>query len=166
MGLDGKVIIITGPAAGIGAATAKLFASRGAKLCLLDIDEAALKRVEADCRELGADVLALKCDVSLLSEMDEAISETIRRFDGIDILVNNGLDPIGNDLSDCTFEQFARHQINTAGYFELARLLRIERGTQLVPADETLVAHTPQGVRLLGKDHLGVSRLADVAAVL
>ena len=91
MGLDGKVVIITGPAAGIGAATAKLFAKRGAKLCLLDIDEDGLQRVEADCRELGADVLALKCDVSLLSEMDEAISETIRRFDGIEILVNNSI---------------------------------------------------------------------------
>ena len=67
MSLDGKVVIITGPAAGIGAATAKLFASEGAKLCLLDIDENNLKKVEADCRELGADVLALKCDVSLLS---------------------------------------------------------------------------------------------------
>ncbi len=45
MSLDGKVVIITGPAAGIGASTAKLFARKRAKLCLLDIDEAGLKRV-------------------------------------------------------------------------------------------------------------------------
>lgn len=91
MSLDGKVVIITGPAAGIGAATAKLFASEGAKLCLLDVDENNLKKVEADCRELGADVLALKCDVSLLPEIDDAIAEIIRQFDAIDILVNNAI---------------------------------------------------------------------------
>jgi len=91
MSLDGKVVIITGPAAGIGAATAKLFASEGAKLCLLDVDENNLKKVEADCRELGADVLALKCDVSLLPEIDNAIAEVIRQFEGIDILVNNAI---------------------------------------------------------------------------
>ena len=49
MSLDGKVVIITGPAAGIGAATARLFARRGANLCLLDIDEDGLKKVEGDC---------------------------------------------------------------------------------------------------------------------
>jgi len=91
MSLNGKVVIITGPAAGIGAAAAKLFASEGAKLCLLDVDEINLKKVEADCRELGADVLALKCDVSLLPEIDNAIAEVIQQFEGIDILVNNAI---------------------------------------------------------------------------
>lgn len=91
MSLNGKVVIITGPAAGIGAAAAKLFASEGAKLCLLDVDEINLKKVEADCRELGADVLALKCDVSHLPEIDNAIAEIIRQFEGIDILVNNAI---------------------------------------------------------------------------
>ncbi len=59
MSLDGKVSIITGAAAGIGAATARLFARRGANLTLLDIDEEGLKNVEADCRALGGGVLAL-----------------------------------------------------------------------------------------------------------
>ena len=41
----------------------------------------------------------------------------------VDILVNNGLEPTSQDLTTTTFEQFHRHQINTAGYFELARKL-------------------------------------------
>ena len=50
----------------------------------------------------------------------------------VDILINNGLEACSNDLTDCTFDQFLRQQINTAGYFELARTLRdhvVERHT-------------------------------------
>ena len=122
MSLDGKVVIITGPAAGIGAATAKLFASRGAKLCLLDIDGDSLQRVEADCRELGADVIALKCDVSLLSEMDKAISETIRRFDGIDILVNNAIFRAIKPFLEIEEDEFDKSLFtNIKGYFFFAQ---------------------------------------------
>ncbi len=72
MNLNGKVVIITGAAAGIGAATAKLFARRGASLTLLDIDEEGLRKVETECRSAGAGVLALTCDTSLLPELDRA----------------------------------------------------------------------------------------------
>ena len=56
MNLNGKVVIITGAAAGIGAATARLFARRGANLVLLDINEDGLLKVEAECRSAGAKV--------------------------------------------------------------------------------------------------------------
>ena len=91
MSVHGKVVIITGAAAGIGAATARLFARKGANLSLLDINGESLKKVEMDCEAFGAGVLALRCDVSLLPELDTAISETLRRFDGIDILINNAI---------------------------------------------------------------------------
>ena len=43
---------------------------------------------------------------------------------GIDIVVNNGLEIQGGDLTDVTFDEFHRHQRNNAGYFELARKVR------------------------------------------
>ena len=122
MSLDGKVVIITGPAAGIGAATAKLFASEGAKLCLLDIDENNLKKVEADCRELGADVLALKCDVSLIPEIDNAIAEIIQQFDGIDILVNNAIFRAIKPFLEVEEDDFDKALFtNIKGYFFFAQ---------------------------------------------
>jgi len=122
MSLDGKVVIITGSAAGIGAATAKLFARRGANLCLLDIDEDSLKKVETDCKDLGAGVLALRCDASLLSEIDKAITETIRRFDGIDILVNNAIFRAIKPFLEVEEEEFDKSLFtNIKGYFFLAQ---------------------------------------------
>lgn len=119
MGLKGKVVIITGAAAGIGAATARLFAREGADLTLIDIDEEGLKKVEAECQ---ADVLALKCDASLLPEIERAITETLNRFGGIDILVNNAIyRPIGPFL-EIEEEAFDRGLFtNIKGYFFFAQ---------------------------------------------
>ena len=114
MSLDRKVVIITGSAAGIGAATAKLFARRGANLCLLDIDEDGLKKVETDCKDLGAGVLALRCDASLLPEIDKAITETIRRFNGIDILVNNAIFRAIKPFLEVEEEEFDKYTLNSS----------------------------------------------------
>ena len=122
MSLHGKVVIITGPAAGIGAATARLFARQGASLCLLDIDKDGLNKVEADCRDLGATVLALRCDTSLVPEIDRAIKETLHQFDGIDILVNNAIFRAINPFLEIDEDEFDKSLFtNIKGYFFLAQ---------------------------------------------
>jgi NAD(P)-dependent dehydrogenase (short-subunit alcohol dehydrogenase family) len=118
MNLNGKVVIITGAAAGIGAATAKLFAGRGASLTLLDIDEDGLRKVETECRSAGAKVLALRCDTSLLLELDRAIRETLTRFGGIDILINNAIFRAIGPFLDIKEDEFDRSLFtNIKGYF-------------------------------------------------
>ena len=122
MNLNGKVVIITGAAAGIGAATAKLFARRGASLTLLDIDEEGLRKVETECRSAGAGVLALKCDTSLLPELDRAIEETLRRFEGIDILINNAIFRAIGPFLEIKEDEFDRSLFtNIKGYFFFAQ---------------------------------------------
>ncbi len=122
MSLDGKVSIITGAAAGIGAATARLFARRGANLTLLDIDEGGLKKVEADCKPLGASVLALKCDTSLLPELDRAITQTVRRFDRIDLLINNAIFRAIKPFLEIEEDEFDKSlNTNIKGYFFFAQ---------------------------------------------
>jgi NAD(P)-dependent dehydrogenase (short-subunit alcohol dehydrogenase family) len=122
MNLNGKVVIITGAAAGIGAATARLFARRGASLTLLDIDEEGLRKVETECKAAGAGVLALACDASLLPELDRAIKETLRRFGGIDILVNNAIFRAIGPFLEIKEDEFDRSLFtNIKGYFFFAQ---------------------------------------------
>ena len=122
MDLKGKVVIITGAAAGIGAATARLFAQRGASLALLDINEERLRKVETECKSSGTKVLALMCDTSLLPELDRAVQETLIRLEGIDILINNAIFRAIGPFLQIKEEEFDRSLFtNIKGYFFFAQ---------------------------------------------
>ena len=85
-----KVIIITGASSGIGLASAKLFASFGARLSLA---ARSIDRLESLAREISPDpesrVLCVKTDVSVEEDCRNLIEKTVAKFGGIDILVNN-----------------------------------------------------------------------------
>lgn len=83
--LDGVVAVVTGAASGIGLATAKLFAEKGAQLCLCDLNEKAL---DAACAEI-AESRAYVLDVSDVEAVDRTIGQIEQAFGGIDILVNS-----------------------------------------------------------------------------
>ena len=82
--LEGRSVIITGGASGIGGACARLFASHGARLTLVDRDENKLSALAA---ELGSNVLPLPRDVSSEADMADMASKAAERFGGIDALV-------------------------------------------------------------------------------
>jgi len=94
--LESKVAIITGAAAGIGAATARLFCKEGAKVVAVDIDQATLaKTVAAKTREDGACV-GLTADVSKSEDVRDVVNSTLEKHQRIDILFNNaGIVPVG-----------------------------------------------------------------------
>ncbi|HKQ61082.1 MAG TPA: glucose 1-dehydrogenase [Candidatus Polarisedimenticolaceae bacterium] len=86
---DGKVAVVTGGNSGIGLAAAKAFAAEGAQVAITGRSEATLKEVQ---RELGADSLAIRADVSRLDEIDMAMEQIRRKFGRIDALfVNAGI---------------------------------------------------------------------------
>jgi rhamnose utilization protein RhaD (predicted bifunctional aldolase and dehydrogenase)/NAD(P)-dependent dehydrogenase (short-subunit alcohol dehydrogenase family) len=84
--LAGQVVAITGAGGAIGAATARAFATAGAEVALLDIDEQAAGRV-AD--EIGGDALAVKCDVTDAASVRLAFARVVQAFGGVDIAVSN-----------------------------------------------------------------------------
>jgi len=89
MRLKDKVAIVTGGAAGIGQATAELFAQEGAGVAIFDIDEAAgLQTAEAIVNN-GGRAIFVRADVSDEVGISRAVAETTRRFGRLDILVNN-----------------------------------------------------------------------------
>lgn len=87
--LQGKVVMITGGAKGIGRYTAQTFAEAGAKLALVDIDIARLHTTGEEMKALGAEVLTATADVRSEGEVKGAVDRTVERFGRIDVLVNN-----------------------------------------------------------------------------
>lgn len=118
--LTGKVVLITGGALGIGAATARLLRARGARLILLDVDGDAL---DATVAALGSEhVLGQVADVTDLAAVEAATQAGIERFGGIDVVVANaGIASYGSVLGvdPATFRRVV--DINVNGVFHTVR---------------------------------------------
>jgi NAD(P)-dependent dehydrogenase (short-subunit alcohol dehydrogenase family) len=86
--LAGKTAIISGAAGvrGIGFATAKTFAANGARVAILDIDGKSAANAAA---ELGKDHVGIACDVTNKADCERAVSDVLKAFGQIDILINN-----------------------------------------------------------------------------
>lgn len=89
MSFGGKVVLVTGAGSGIGAQTARLFAERGARVAVTDLDAAAAERVAAAIREQRGDAQAWRLDVSSHADARDGIVAVRARFGAIDVLVNN-----------------------------------------------------------------------------
>ncbi len=91
---EGKVVIITGGALGIGQATAWEFAKEGAKVAVADVDREAGDATVAEVVRLGGDGMMLEADVMDSADCRRVVEATVERFGGVDILFNNvGIQP-------------------------------------------------------------------------
>jgi NAD(P)-dependent dehydrogenase (short-subunit alcohol dehydrogenase family) len=90
-GLEGKVLLITGAARGIGLETARIAIGRGAMVALVDLDPG---EVESAAAGLGEAALGIAADVTDLAAMEAAVAEARRTFGRLDIVVANaGITP-------------------------------------------------------------------------
>jgi NAD(P)-dependent dehydrogenase (short-subunit alcohol dehydrogenase family) len=95
--LSGKSAVVTGAGAGIGRATAVLFAREGARLVVTDIRVDALARLQSTLMELGAEVEAVVGDVSQESDVKLMVQAAIDRYGRLDVMVANaGIIPLGD----------------------------------------------------------------------
>jgi NAD(P)-dependent dehydrogenase (short-subunit alcohol dehydrogenase family) len=85
--LSGKVALVTGAARGIGFATARALAARGAQVVLVDLDEEAARAAAAQIDDRRA--LGLAADVTDTGALQRAVSAAVERFGGVDVLVAN-----------------------------------------------------------------------------
>ncbi|CEI50833.1 3-oxoacyl-[acyl-carrier protein] reductase [Acinetobacter bereziniae] len=97
MRLKNKIALITGAGAGIGEATALLFADQGAKVIVADRDYDNAKKV---AEKIGANAFAVAADVAKSAEVEVMVKAGVEHFGGLDILVNNaGFGTLGTVVS-------------------------------------------------------------------
>jgi NAD(P)-dependent dehydrogenase (short-subunit alcohol dehydrogenase family) len=117
--LSGKVALVTGAAGEIGAATARVMASRGARLALTDVKLEGLATLKAELQAGGTEVLAMEHDVTLEADWVRVVAETHSKFSALHVLVNNaGIGGAPTAIPNYPLEDFQRVlNVNVTGVF-------------------------------------------------
>ncbi len=118
--MNGRRVIITGAARGIGSLLARRLHERGARVTLVGLEPDLLAEVAAGC----GDAPWFECDVADRDQVDTAVAEAVERLGGLDVLVNNAGLALGRDPFDESTEEDEAIVIatNVAGLMRMTRL--------------------------------------------
>lgn len=118
---ENKVVIITGGGSGLGQATAVRLASEGAKLSLVDLNEKGLEETKAKIHEVNpnCEVLLITANVTVPSEVEGFVKQTVDQFGKIDGFFNNaGIEGKQNITEDFGIDEFDKVvDVNLKGVF-------------------------------------------------
>ena len=116
-----KVVIITGSARGIGAATMKVFARHGYATAGLDILPEG-QGIADEIRKEGGEAVFLQCDVSNEQQVSACVKQVGKKYDRVDALVNNAGIVLVKPFDQITWDEF-RHttEVNLGGHFLLCK---------------------------------------------
>ena len=116
--LDGKVVVVTGGAKGIGRGCAEVLAGKGAIIVIADNDDPAGQEAEADLRQRGATALFTPTDISQAEPVTEMVERTVAEYGQLDCLLNNAGTHISKTIFDQTEAEWDRLlEVNLKGYF-------------------------------------------------
>lgn len=120
--LEGKAILVTGGASGLGAALCAQLSQAGAKIMLADLNPELANKTAAGLIETGRQIETVQCDVGDPAQAEHAVQETIHRLGGIDVLINNAGVDVTSSICELETAQWERVlRTNLHGPFFLAR---------------------------------------------
>jgi len=120
MKVKDKIVIVTGAGSGIGKATAKHFATHGAKVVVSDRIEERAQQVANEIKEAGDSAVVINANVAKFDEVNALISKTVEQFGQLDVIVNNaGIGPKNLfKVAEATIEDWDRViAVNQTGVF-------------------------------------------------
>ncbi len=113
-----KTVIITGGGQGIGRVVARAFAAEGANVVIADIDEEAGLENQKHMKGLGYEAYFIKTDVSDSASVQAMVNETLEKYKGIDVLINNAaVSGFGNIFEISTEEWDKAIGVNLSGMY-------------------------------------------------
>ena len=122
--IGGKVAFVTGGSRGIGHAIARALVRSGAKVAITATSDDTLRKAAGDLTAVAsnAEVLPIRADVRRLVDVEQAIDAAVRRFGGIDVLVNNAGVGIFRSVADMTVDDWQKIiDTNLTGVFYCCR---------------------------------------------
>jgi short-subunit dehydrogenase len=133
--LKGRVAVVTGASSGIGEATARELASRGAAVVLASRDAGKLEALRREISASGGRALAVKTDISDAGSVDAMVREAVEAFGSIDVLVNNAGLGLSGRVAELRAEDLRYvFEVNTVGPLKCiqAALPRMPRGGRII----------------------------------
>jgi NAD(P)-dependent dehydrogenase (short-subunit alcohol dehydrogenase family) len=116
-----KVVIITGSARGIGAATMRVFSRNGYAVAGLDILPEG-QRIADELQQAGGEALFLPCDVANETQVAACVAQIGGKYDRVDVLVNNAGIVLVKPFDMISWEEFRRTtEVNLGGHFLLCK---------------------------------------------
>jgi len=140
--LTGKRALVTGASGHLGRALAEALAEAGATVVVSSRDRARAEAVAAALPTSGnggAKHLAVELDHTDETSVEAGFRQAVDGAGGLEVLVNNGHEPLANDWTDVSADQFSRQLANATGYFLLARLMRNHAVARGVPASVVML---------------------------
>jgi len=150
MKLMDRIAVVTGAGSGIGRATALMFAREGARVAVVDLEEATAKATAEEIERAGGQALAIRADVSKAADNEAVVAQTLARWGRLDVFfANAGVPqfptPI-EDVEEATFDRIM--SVNVKGVFLGAkyalRVMKRQRsGVFLVTASTSAIRPRP-----------------------
>jgi NAD(P)-dependent dehydrogenase (short-subunit alcohol dehydrogenase family) len=120
---DGRVAIVTGAAMGIGAACARAFAARGARVVIADFDVDAGEATTQALVDAGHTAVFVRTDVTSMADMEAMAAAAVERFGRIDVLVNNAAQAIGGVVDE--IDEASWNRVMTTNLTSVWRGMRV-----------------------------------------
>ena len=115
----GKIALVTGGAMGLGAATAKLLASEGARVLVTDMDAKGGKLIVAQIKKAGGEASFIKHDVTVEKDWERVVKACVKTYGELNVVVNNAGVGIAGTAEDTPLEDW--HKVMSVEFATLKK---------------------------------------------